>query len=189
MPPKRAPTATGMAAGLTWPQFRSAFSRQERAKGAAPTQTAISRAWRAYTGKKTSPSRKVSTSRKSATSPKEAASPKGSIYDQLVPQSGPSNTLEGEILRAANKIAYRWNNDGDHADAEPVGMPYAFLESVVFDAGPMDDDVSSDKKYSKYVDGLVKRAEELARSRKGRYTPFKGDMYKPETWKGIKTPE
>ena len=35
------------------------------------------------------------------------------LTDELMPDSGHADTLEGEILRAINKIAYRLFNDGD----------------------------------------------------------------------------
>tara|TARA_R110000772_G_scaffold109068_1_gene212272 strand:- start:383 stop:910 length:528 start_codon:yes stop_codon:yes gene_type:complete len=35
------------------------------------------------------------------------------LYDKLVPGSGAAGTIEGEMLRAINKIIYRYYNDGD----------------------------------------------------------------------------
>ncbi|MEO6301773.1 MAG: hypothetical protein ABIP51_01245 [Bacteroidia bacterium] len=35
------------------------------------------------------------------------------LFDQLVPSSGASETIEGEIVRAINRVWYRYNNDGD----------------------------------------------------------------------------
>jgi len=35
------------------------------------------------------------------------------FFDALVPQSGKCDTLAGELIRAVNKIEYRWFNDGD----------------------------------------------------------------------------
>lgn len=32
----------------------------------------------------------------------------------LMPSSGPAETLEGELIRAINKVAYRYYNDGDY---------------------------------------------------------------------------
>jgi hypothetical protein len=34
------------------------------------------------------------------------------LYEQLVPQSGSCATVQGELLRAASKIAYDWYNNG-----------------------------------------------------------------------------
>lgn len=35
------------------------------------------------------------------------------LFDVLVPSSGKCESLAGELIRAANKIEYRWFNDGD----------------------------------------------------------------------------
>ena len=35
------------------------------------------------------------------------------LYAKLVPDQGPADTIEGEVLRAASKIVYRHYNDGD----------------------------------------------------------------------------
>tara|TARA_R110001606_G_scaffold95059_1_gene210587 strand:+ start:1637 stop:2152 length:516 start_codon:yes stop_codon:yes gene_type:complete len=48
------------------------------------------------------------------------------IYDDLVPGSGKSDTVEGEMLRAINRIIYRYYNDGDKY----------FLEYGIETAGP-----------------------------------------------------
>lgn len=34
------------------------------------------------------------------------------LYDELVPSSGNSTTMQGEMLRAAGKIGYDWYNNG-----------------------------------------------------------------------------
>lgn len=38
-----------------------------------------------------------------------------SLFDALVPMENQAPTFGGEILRAINRIAYRWFNDGDKA--------------------------------------------------------------------------
>lgn len=35
------------------------------------------------------------------------------LFDELVPSMGKADTEAGEIVRAYNRIAYRWFNDGD----------------------------------------------------------------------------
>ena len=37
-------------------------------------------------------------------------------YDKYVPSSGNCETLAGEIIRAINRLVYRWYNDGDTVD-------------------------------------------------------------------------
>lgn len=36
------------------------------------------------------------------------------LYNELVPSYGPAKTHGGEIIRAFNKLGYRFLNDGDH---------------------------------------------------------------------------
>ena len=35
------------------------------------------------------------------------------LFEKHVPMSGPAKTVGGEIVRAINRIGYRWWNDGD----------------------------------------------------------------------------
>ena len=53
------------------------------------------------------------------------------LFDKLVPSSGNADTIEGEIIRALNRIIYRWGNDGDlfwnGYGAETVGPAMEFL--------------------------------------------------------------
>jgi len=53
------------------------------------------------------------------------------LFDKLVPQSGKCDTLAGELVRAVNKIDYRWWNDGDRFfedyGIETCGQPAYFL--------------------------------------------------------------
>ena len=53
------------------------------------------------------------------------------LYDKLVKGSGKSDTVEGEILRAVNRIIYRWGNDGDYFwkgyGAETAGPAISYL--------------------------------------------------------------
>ena len=37
-------------------------------------------------------------------------------YDKYVPACGKCDTLAGEIIRAINRLVYRWYNDGDTVD-------------------------------------------------------------------------
>jgi hypothetical protein len=49
-------------------------------------------------------------------------------FSRLVPNSGPSGTIEGELLRAVNRMIYRYYNDGDGigSDSGPSSA-HAFL--------------------------------------------------------------
>ena len=53
------------------------------------------------------------------------------MWDKLVPSSGPSKFVEGEMLRAMNRLVYRWYNDGDKFfegyGTETAGPAHSFL--------------------------------------------------------------
>ena len=53
------------------------------------------------------------------------------LWDKLVPGSGPSKFVEGEMLRAMNRLVYRWYNDGDRFwegyGTETAGPAHSFL--------------------------------------------------------------
>jgi len=53
------------------------------------------------------------------------------LFDKLVGPSGPADTKEGEMLRAINKISYRYMNDGDYFykdyGVETAGSSYIYL--------------------------------------------------------------
>jgi hypothetical protein len=55
------------------------------------------------------------------------------LFNKLVPNSGASKTIQGELIRAINKLVYRWYNDGDYFykgyGAETAGPAHAFLTS------------------------------------------------------------
>ena len=53
------------------------------------------------------------------------------LFDKLVPQSGPCDSLAGELIRAVNRLDSRWYNDGDRFfedyGIETCGQPAYFL--------------------------------------------------------------
>jgi hypothetical protein len=53
------------------------------------------------------------------------------LFDKLVPSSGDSEFVEGEMIRAMNRIVYRWYNDGDKFwqgyGTETAGPAHSFL--------------------------------------------------------------
>lgn len=53
------------------------------------------------------------------------------LFKKLVPDSGKCETLEGEVLRATNRLCYRWYNDGDYwyqgYGCETAGPAVGFL--------------------------------------------------------------
>lgn len=71
------------------------------------------------------------------------------LYKKLVPGSGDADTLEGEMLRAINKIVYRYYNDGDYYHEgygiETAAPAHAFLLNLDYSGGydSKDDDLNN----------------------------------------------
>ena len=71
------------------------------------------------------------------------------LFDVLVPASGKSNNLAGELIRAVNKIEYRWFNDGDRwfedYGIETCGQPAYFItyftNMIPDEDGDLDEDI------------------------------------------------
>ena len=93
-------------------------------------------------------------------------------FDKLVPSQGKAGTLNGEIVRAVNRIGYRWYNDGDKVyegyGTETAGPSMAFLTKHT-EIDPQIRDAfikleravtgtSTDKQYEKFLEGLFKYA-------------------------------
>lgn len=90
------------------------------------------------------------------------------IYNELVPKSGAAETVAGEILRAANRILYRWWNSGDMAGKgygiETVNSPIHYLSSTIKDVASVNrlEILSSgvhqakNDEYTKLVYGMLK---------------------------------
>jgi hypothetical protein len=60
------------------------------------------------------------------------------LWSKLVPLDGNCDTVEGETLRAINRIIYRWYNDGDYFykgyGIKTAGAAHAYLmESLLAD--------------------------------------------------------
>jgi len=89
-------------------------------------------------------------------------------FDELVPSSGKAGTVNGEIVRAANRIGYRWYNDGDKFfegyGAVTAGPAMAFLTKHDEIDGQIQDafkriersvvGTSSDQAYEKFLEEL-----------------------------------
>ena len=83
------------------------------------------------------------------------------MEERLMPPSGKADTVAGEIIRAADRIWYRWYNDGDKINVgygrETCNGTARYLEKIrgtnfpteVW-SGWLDDDA-----YTKFADGLV----------------------------------
>ena len=57
------------------------------------------------------------------------------LFDLLVPSTGKCDTLAGELIRAINKVDYRWYNDGDRFfedyGLETCGGAAAFIDTIL----------------------------------------------------------
>ena len=83
------------------------------------------------------------------------------MEDRLMPGMGKAETVAGEIIRAVDRIWYRWYNDGDKINVgygrETCNGTARYLEKirgtdfpVEVWGGRLDDDA-----YTKFADGLV----------------------------------
>ena len=110
------------------------------------------------------------------------------VFDTLVPDSGKCDTLAGEILRAVNKIEYRWFNDGDRFNEdygiETCGQPAYFLAQIEVDDGEpfwdliLDVDKNGDdSEYEKMIENLKSKAIELLKAHNELLATETNDMY------------
>ena len=86
------------------------------------------------------------------------------LFDVLVPDSGKSDTLAGEIIRAVTRIGYRWYNDGDYFytgyGLETCGPDAAFLADIIggdtFDLiVDATDNIGDEQRYDMFIEDLT----------------------------------
>ncbi len=98
-------------------------------------------------------------------------------FDKLVPSSGACESVGAELIRAVNRLEYRWLNDGDRFFAgyglETCGSPAAFISDNVEEYGkPSKDDIDmiisdaaennlNDDDYTNFIDTLKERIIKL----------------------------
>jgi len=117
------------------------------------------------------------------------------LYDELVPGSGSAGTIEGEMLRAINRIIYRHNNDGDYFHqgygTETAGPAAAFL----YDCRGIDrklqgkirklidsmDGDSGDTSYGKKAYSILELILDDIEAQNGDYHKSREDMYDYES--------
>jgi len=111
-------------------------------------------------------------------------------FDKLVPTSGNSQFLEGEMIRAINRIIYRNFNDGDYFyqgyGAETVGPAMSFLvnyREIPIEVRKQIKDIereavgSSDEKYEDYIYQIAAVILNYIDSKNGEFTPSTADMW------------
>ncbi len=112
------------------------------------------------------------------------------FYNELVPSEGKANTVEGEMLRAINRICYRYFNDGDvffeNYGAETAGPAHTYL----IDKSPIKDILKpmlamgigkTDDSYEFVLYETLKVVLDYIDSKHGQYTPNTIDCLKCES--------
>ena len=83
------------------------------------------------------------------------------MEDRLVPGMGKAETVAGEIIRATDRIWYRWWNDGDKINVgygkETCNGTARYLEKIRGTDFPVEiwGGRLNDDEYTKFTDGLV----------------------------------
>jgi hypothetical protein len=112
------------------------------------------------------------------------------LYANLVPPMGNAGTMEGEILRAINKIVYRYYNDGDRYfegyGCETAGPCHAFL----VDDTPIGDSLKVifgvaefspiSELYEQTLELALEKVLDFIESKDGKYEVSDVDMYNSE---------
>ena len=109
------------------------------------------------------------------------------LFGKLVPGQGTAETLEGEMLRAVNRLVYRYYNDGDKYNegygTETAGPAHSFLVNAVHPLRAKMDSIMGEEKLSdneyenmlKMVLGLIL---DYIESKEGEYTKnTQGDIF------------
>lgn len=104
--------------------------------------------------------------------PKELEARNEALYNELVPPSGYAETIEGELLRAANRVVYRYYNDGDRwfegYGCETAGPAAAFLmgefapaavDNAVRNSDGIEDDNAYERSLIKITEAIVSYIE------------------------------
>ena len=95
------------------------------------------------------------------------------LFDELVPASGPAETVAGELVRAVNRIIYRYFNDGDIIDVgygkETCNAPARYISEIadgsaldyaLYSAKALHDDWLYEKALYRLAEETVKYIEE-----------------------------
>jgi len=100
------------------------------------------------------------------------------LYDKLVPGQGDAETIEGEMLRAINRIVYRFYNDGDKYfegyGTETAGPAHSFLVNANHPLKSamvkLFDEPSGDNSYERMLKDVLDMILDYIESRQGKYT-------------------
>ncbi len=100
------------------------------------------------------------------------------LYNELVPGQGDAETVEGEMLRAINRIIYRFYNDGDKYfqgyGTETAGPAHSFLVNANHPLKSamvkLFDEPSGDNSYERMLKDVLDMILDHIESRQGKYT-------------------
>ena len=100
------------------------------------------------------------------------------LYDKLVPSSGDAETLEGEMLRAINRLIYRYYNDGDKYyegyGTETAGPAHSFLVNANHPQksamNQLFKEFISDAEYERMLNDILDVILDHIESKQGKYT-------------------
>ena len=105
------------------------------------------------------------------------------LYDKLVAGSGKSDTMEGEMLRAINRIVYRYYNDGDEYHTgygtETAGPAHSFLVNANTGVrSAMNMIFRNGTNYEETIEDALEHTLSHIEAKQGKYTPNTvGDMF------------
>ena len=105
------------------------------------------------------------------------------LYNELVAGSGKSDTVEGEMLRAINRIVYRYYNDGDEYHTgygtETAGPAHSFLVNASHSLKSLISTLfKNGTNYEQTIKDVLDAILDYIESRQGKYTPNNlGDMF------------
>jgi len=105
------------------------------------------------------------------------------LYDELVAGSGKSDTMEGEMLRAINRIVYRYYNDGDEYTTgygtETVGPAHSFLVNANTGVrSAMNMIFTNGTNYEETIEDALEHILSHIEAKQGKYTKnTAGDMF------------
>jgi hypothetical protein len=100
------------------------------------------------------------------------------LYNELVPGQGDAETVEGEMLRAINRIIYRFYNDGDKYfqgyGTETAGPAHSFLVNANHPLRSamvrIFNEPSEDDSYERMIKDALDIILDHIESRQGKYT-------------------
>lgn len=111
------------------------------------------------------------------------------LYDKLVPGSGAAGTIEGEMLRAMNRLIYRYYNDGDKYfegyGTETAGPAHSFLVNANHPQKSamikLFTEPRGDSEYEQMLKDALDVILDHIESRQGNYTESNEDMFDYES--------